>query len=310
MFLNDNAIQILKSKKYKESTITTFDYNVKRIFKDAGFGDTYLGVKLQDYEPIINTIMRYPIKQQKQYIYIIMILFENSKFKRTEILKKYIEFFENVSQDRNNLLTMQEPNISINTSSTIDNLLNIYDDYKNKITNNPENRDLLIKHLIIALYIFLPPLRPQNFINTIFKYYENESQFINMNTIDLDTGIFTIKSGKTMKNGTTMKLQLDDELLNIIINVFNNTQSPFLIPTLTENNQMTQKQFTQLFKKITNGLTPTLLRNIYVSNYIDEHGIRNTKERQEIAHIMGHSVNTQNNIYGKYSLLLHNNSKK
>jgi len=306
MFINQNAVNILKSKNYKESTIITLDYNVKRIFKDAGFGNNYIAVKLQDYNKIIDTIKSYPVKQQKQYIYTIIILFQHGKFNKNKdfILKKYTDFFDSVSEARNNLLTIQQPVNNVDTNSIMRNIKQFFNTYTNEFNNNP-NKSIAIKYLILALYLYLPPLRPQNYINAIFKQYSDTPGYNKMNIIDLDNGLFLIREGKTLRSGQTITIKLSNDIVNIIKEAHMYIESKFLIPMFTEDKPMTQKQFTQVFKDITNGLTPTLLRNVFVSKYIDIHGIENTQKRQQLARIMGHTVQTQNNIYSKYSTLLH-----
>jgi len=303
MFLNENAIKALKDKNYRESSIKTMDYNIKRIFKDAGFENKYIGIKLRDSSKIIDVIKTYPIKQQKQYIYTVMVLFEVSRFKKDSIYEQYSNFFDNVSEKRQNLLTTQQPSQSIDTNDVIGSMYQVYEKYQRLFSETP-TKLIGIKLLITSLYVLLPPARPQVYLNAIYSSYEES--FPLKNVINLDDTTFTIKQGKTMKPGNSVMILLPEQLINIIKNVSKLTKSTHLITELKSNKPMDQKQFTQLFKHIT-GFTPTLLRNVYISKYIDDNGLENTQTRQDLAKFMGNSVGTQNNIYSKYSSRVHSN---
>ena len=315
MFINDRAIEILKKKGYKDSSIKTLDYNIKRIFKDLDVDYGSLRFKT-DAKKIIDIIKSYPAKQQKSYIYSVKIIYDNldKGFKNESVTKLYNDYYVEVSEEYNNLLTMQQPTEQQSIRFiTPDEINEVYEHYKtiydvNKITDDENYIDSL-KYLIVSLYKFIPPLRPQIYLNTTFEEYEEI--YPDLNVIDLDSKTILIKSAKTLKRGKTQILNIPAEVVSLISAIHEKYNTVYLITKLTNVNEpMTNDNFSHLFNNIFfdvigREISPNNIRNSFVSNLIDEKGLTNNDERRKVAKVMQHSVNTQNNIYSKYSRLIH-----
>lgn len=317
MFINDIAIQILKNKGYKDSSIKTIDYNIKRIFKDVFPGKEYGALRFnRSAKQIIDIIETYPEKQRKQYIYAVKMIYDNldKKFKTEAVTKLYNDYFEKVSENYTNLLTMQQPTAQqAERFVTPEEINEVYEHYKtiydvNKITGD-ENYTDDMKYLIISLYKYIPPVRPQTYYNTTFEEYED--QYPELNILDLDSRTILIKSGKTLKAGKVSVLPIPKNVIDLIEYIKNKYNTKYLLTKLGNVNEpLTHQNFSSIFERmfydvIGREISPNNLRNSFVSNLIDTVGLENTKERQQIAKVMGHRVNTQNNIYSKYSSVIH-----
>jgi len=315
MFINDITIQILKNKGYKDSSIKTLDYNIKRIFKQLDVDYNTLRFKT-DAEKIINIIKTYPEKQQKSYIYAVKLIYDNldKKFKTDAVTKLYNDYYTEISEEYTNLLTMQEATSQqlIKQISPIE-FNEVYEHYKtiydvNTITDDENYIDSL-KYLIISLYKYIPPLRPQVYLNSTFE--EFEETYPDLNVIDLDSKTILIKSAKTLKRGKTQVLQIPMPLISLISAIHDKYNTVYLITQLSNVNEpMSNDNFSHIFSRmffdvIGREISPNNIRNSFVSTLIDEKGLTNTDERRKIAKIMGHSTLTQNNIYSKYSTLIH-----
>lgn len=312
MFINDAALSILHSKNYRHSSIITFDNAIKRIFKDTFPGKPYNGLRFKtDSQKIIDTIKSYPEIRQRMYMYCVKLLYNglDTKFKSDDVTKLYNDLYESISYEHNNSTTMLEPTEKQSERFvTTDELNTVYDTYQ-QLYNINDDYESAIKFLIISLYKFMPPLRPQIYINTTFEEYE--PLYPTLNVIDLDSKTILIKSSKMLKGGRTQTINIPDNLINLISAIRTKYNTLYLITKLSdENEQLTESNFSHMFSHmffmvIGRRISPNNIRNSYVSNLIDEHGIANSDERRKIAKIMGHSVNTQNNIYSKYSKLIH-----
>lgn len=317
MFINDTAIQILKNKGYKDSSIKTIDYNIKRIFRDVFPGKEYGALRFNKYaQQIINVIETYPEKQRKQYIYAIKMIYNNldQKFKTDSVTKLYNDYFEKVSENYTNLLTMQQPTAQqAERFVTPEEINEVYEHYKtiydvNKITGD-ENYTDDMKYLIISLYKYIPPVRPQTYYNTTFEEYED--QYPELNIIDLDSRTILIKSGKTLKAGKVNILPIPKNIIDLIEYIKNKYNTKYLLTKLGNVNEpLSHQNFSEIFSRmfkdvIGREISPNNLRNSFVSNLIDTVGLETTPERKRIAKILGNSINTQNNIYSKYSNRIH-----
>jgi integrase len=315
MFINDISVNILKTKGYKESSIKTLDFNIKRIFKALDIDYNVLRFKT-DAQKIIDIIKSYPEKQQKAYIYAVKLIYDNlqAKFKSEAATKLYNDYYEKVSEEYVNLLTMQEATSQqLIRQVSPEEFNEVYEYYKtiydvNKITDD-ENYTDSMKYLIISLYKYIPPLRPQVYLNSTFEEYEET--YPDLNVIDLDSKTILIKSAKTLKRGKTQIIQIPNVLISLISAIHDKYNTVYLITKLSNVNEpMTHDNFSHIFSRmfldvIGREISPNNIRNSFVSDLIDEKGLRTTDERKKIAKLMGHSINTQNNVYSKYSTYVH-----
>jgi integrase len=321
MFINDTVIQILKNKNYKESSIKNVDYAVKRLFKMIyGEKTPYNSLRLSKYpDTFISAIQSLPTNQQKQNIYIINLIYTNlpDKFKNPTTTEKYKSFLDEKNEEYQNLTTMQEPTQKQTERYVTDEEITQVYDYFKSVQEAEKQKGINtyetdIKYLIISLYKFVPPLRPQVYLNTVFE--DKEDDYPDSNVYDVDSKTLLVKQGKTLKKGKVIVIPIPDNVNTLIRYIKNKYNTDYLIGQLTDGNQQMDhtnfsKIFTRMFETVLKKpISPNNIRNSYISNLIDTVGLTNTSQRQKIAKILGNSVSTQNNIYSKYSKLIHGNN--
>jgi len=229
-------------------------------------------------------------------------VYKASRDPKQEILEEYETILKELKKEDKQQNTFKEASAEEQDNTiTKDGLIKLRNDYdelikdtksKNFIKNN-------IRRLVLYLYTELPPLRSQDYINT--KYID-EDEF---NFMDLENSILKIKGGKVQNS--IRNIEIPTELLEVIKQTKENVKSNFLIPKIRDlNSNMKNDTFTHFANNIFGGkkISSTKLRNLFVSDLIDKNANANT--RKNIAKTMGHSIDTQNSVYTKYSKVLHN----
>ena len=141
--------------------------------------------------------------------------------------------------------------------------------------------------------------RGQEFYTTVIN--DNDAP----NNLNLETGVWTIRDYKTEKNYGERTLELSQktcELIKTARTRFHIT-SKYLFTPLKDRSgpPMSQTNFSKFIRRHI-GVGTNHLRNLYVSHKLDEGVSRN--QRQEMAEVMGHGVNTQIMTYSKHAKTL------
>lgn len=332
MFIPDKYVQILSKPVaegglgYKTSSITTLNYNLRKLFFDAfvptgkykGFAATPEGRKdfykrgklivpmLNHTEAIMGAIMTQPEKQRLQYLYVLKVIYDNWEGKDAAIAKYFQSEYDKLKDQRTEVMTMAGP-----TEKEMENTLtdSQYDDvlqkYNEKATEPSATPAILLRRLILALYKYIPPLRPQDYVNTAFK---GEAEAANH--IDLAKNVLVITEGKRTNAENARRIPLPDELVSIIRETKAKLGSKWLIPMATDPNRpMERTAFTHFLQKtfkmenLPANIGATRLRNMKVSKEVDEGA--SAAEIKETAKTMGHSVGTALTVYSKNSEKLH-----
>jgi len=332
MFLTDYFIKVFTTPKpnglgYKASSMETINYNLRKFFYENfalkghysnQYPDTPQGkkafntrAKLFPYylnwkEKVMDGIKALPVTQQAQMLFLIKTIYENWRPQEPEILKFYNDEYEKLKVERNENITLAAPN-----EKQVKNILSEteYDKVFNKYTKEAQNSKepaVLIKWLILGLYKYIPPLRPQDYINTSFKG-EIPNQ---INYIDLTKKEIVIKEGKKTNEKNQRNISIPPELLDIIKKTKSILKSKWLIPMVTDlEKPMQRTAFTKFIQGIFSkeGLPSNIgaarLRTIKVSKMIDEGA--SASQLKETAKIMGHTPGTALTIYSKNSERLH-----
>jgi len=170
-----------------------------------------------------------------------------------------------------------------------------------KINTEKYNSRLHLPYLIICLYSMFIPLRQQDWINT--AVYEDASKEDNKepNYIDLKKKKLIITKYKTENRYGARRIDLPDDLLEIIKHINKLSTSKWLLPSSTDiNKPITSSNFTHTLNHIFNHkISSSLLRKIYISN-LKQDGASLDKLKR-VAKIMGHSLAQSYLIYGKFT---------
>jgi hypothetical protein len=193
------------------------------------------------------------------------------------------------------------------TQKEIDNIIDINyiiqkrDEYKSQLTDNFHTKDAY--YLLLSLYTYLPPLRSEDYYNTVIK---NDNTNLNEdNYYDIEKKQLVLNHYKTSKTHGQRIIDIPNELAEIIKNFHNKSNSNYLICTRTCH-KFDACSFNNMFKRCLNKkVSSSLLRKCFVSNSLDLNV--NAEERIMNAKIMGHTVGVQQLIYSKYSNFLHPN---
>ena len=298
-------------KKYSEGSLKKMKEHLKRIdetiFKKGYFDiDDYL----KDYEKVI--IFIDSTKSQKVLCNTVRQALCFYGVSETHIgYKKYYEYFGQLvekSKDAVNSEVVSFPEFTWSDFEErwkeLDQIVNS----KSKIKNNDYEL-----YLVYSLYYFVPPLRPQDWLDSKIvdlpkgsdvRKYTNEVN----NFIDLTSGQLVVSNYKTFLTHGIRVIELPPNLVKIIKKW--RTLSPFDNLFTTKKGKVIEEQnFSKFWEKLLiNGhkTTPTELRNLFISEKIIDANL-SLPERLKYAYIMGHTLHTQTFYYSKYSKKWHPN---
>jgi hypothetical protein len=177
------------------------------------------------------------------------------------------------------------------------------------------NKDLYLENLkeclVIFLYVFLPPRRND------YKecYYITESKYKKLETKDKNYLVFVHKTNKQYFSFNEYKtystygqqiIDVENKMLKNLLNKNRKMDTSNLMFSNENNNPMSSSEFTRFlntaFLETGKKISSSLLRKIFISNQINIQKVKNNIDKaKNIAYKMGHSLNTQQNIYYKDS---------
>jgi hypothetical protein len=223
-------------------------------------------------------------------------LIKNKEKKLPLDSKKLLDY---VNQDKEN--PFQEPSEKETCNKiSLEYVISKREEYKNKLKKEFTINDTY--YLLCSLYTYLPPLRSQDYYDTIIK--KNDTNVKKDNYYDIETKQLVLNNYKTSKTYGQRVVNFPDVLHKIVVNYHNKSKSPYFICSRT-GNQLDSNTFNKTFGRClrNNHVSSSMLRKCFISQKIDA-GVSAT-ERTEAAKIMGHSVATQNTAYSKFSDMLH-----
>jgi len=292
------------NEKYKETTVDKFTFTIKKVFKEFLKSDKFnmslFKGKSEDFKKWVKDNI--PDNQRHSFSYIVYYFLLIDEKKTGKLDKKRYREINYYFKNAYNPAGKGEEALQNKETITMDELLelrNKYDQLANE-KDNLKDSNTQLGRLLLYLYTEIPPLRSQDYINTIYGDKPNEK---GLNYIDLKKGKIHIVSGKS-KNSIRV-INLTDTLKKIIKITKDRIDTNYLIPRLKNKKEpMSNSNFTHFFNKILGKkISSSKLRNIMASEYFDN-GFT-SEEKAEIAKIMGHSYNTNQQIYTKYSKALH-----
>jgi len=162
-------------------------------------------------------------------------------------------------------------------------------------------------HLLLSLYTFLPPLRGDEYCKTVLRddidtilELPDECKKIGKNILDTKLKRLAIAFSKTNKTYGTRIIEVPIPLIKIITNFSKKYNNTVLLPKLVHgkivNTRMSENDLRLALNKSI-GTTPIMLRKIYISEVVPNLA---PDERKALARIMGHSLEMQEFVYGRF----------
>lgn len=159
-----------------------------------------------------------------------------------------------------------------------------------------------IYYIICSLYLFLEPLRTQDYINTRILSNCKKANLTNTpNYICLKCSHMIIKEFKTDKIHDERIINISTKLNNIIKTFYKKSKYSYLVSSPI-GSQLQQPNFYTLSVEAC-GISTNMMRKVFVSEKLNDNLANNIK-RKESARVMGHKPSTQASAYSKFSVLI------
>jgi len=297
----------------KISTLNIYEKNLNKLSQDINNAEPPSNCKwLEDFDKIMTNINKSKsLHTKKNKINTVVIYLQASKCKQS-IIKKYQDEIVKLSQEITTGYNQNEKNekqlknwLSLSELTEFKN--NLLLDLPKKFTTFDDYKKLM-KYLILETHLELP-LR--NDLVDAQVYEEKDfSKIEEVNTTNYlvlgsKKGYLILNNYKTSGTYGRKKLDLSPELFKIwkkfykIIIQYSNNRYIFI---KEDQNKMTRNEYTKffgsIFKKLGKQISSTMIRHIVVSEKFPVKP-KEMEERQELASIMGHSVNEQQQVYSK-----------
>ena len=287
----------------KDSTLRSY-LNCYNKIKQNVFPDD--DIDINDKDKIFNFLNKEKINNKKVYLNGYIKCIKCFHCCDDELCQKYNEKYFQYCKESEEFRQYKKPsekekdmshNISFDKLTTKRNELKASIINKNLCSNH-------IKYLTLSLYTLYPPLRPSEWCSC--KVYARASRIKKLedNYICLTTHKIVFNDYKTCKSYGKQEFKLPKELIQIIKEIRNLTQSKWLIPKIKNPKQhMSVDAFSKVLSRNC-GCGASFLRKLYISNKIDE-GL-NGEERKELSKRMLHSASTQILTYSRFSEICNN----
>jgi hypothetical protein len=297
----------------KTSTINIYEKNLNKLSQDVNNSEPPSNCKwLEDFDKIMTHINKSKsLHTRKNKINTVVIYLQATKCKLS-IIKKYQDEIVKLSQEITTGYNQNEKNekqlknwLSLAELTEFKNNLlldlpkkfNTFDDYKK-----------LMKYLILETHLELP-LRNDLVDAQVYdeKDFSKIEEVNTTNYLVLGTkkGYLILNNYKTSGTYGRKKLDLSPELFKIwkkfykIIIQYSKNRYIFI---KEDQNKMTRNEYTKffgsIFKSLGKNISSTMIRHIVVSEKFPVKP-KEMEERKELASIMAHSVNEQQQVYSK-----------
>ena len=287
MFIDQETIATLE-RKYKKNTIKTINNSIKKIFVKGLNLSIYDSDKLidkaDDIIKYINSLDKIGVKKTITFN-IIAIIGKNNK--------KYNNLSNGFCKENNRIKLYKKPTKKeINLYKNLEEINNIHISYT---TDNYYN---FIRYVISAFYVYLPPLRGQEFYTLKISDTELDTNYYNTKTNTIN-----INNYKTMDKYGPKQMNIDSELKDILTEWidFNDIKNGDYLLTNSKKNKFTQYSFTKMLWRIFGkGFSVDMLRKVYIVEILRYLNGKEILWRKRLSFIMGHSIITQEFIYSNF----------
>lgn len=307
MFLPDEVIALLELSNFSPTSIRTFDYSVKRLFSMM-YGPLQkfnINKILKDYLTVINTIENSdaPLNSKKMLFHSISNVIKVSGID-TYPAMKILDARDKFSSYVDEMRAFQKKESVIPLDNIYPLIKSTFDDLELSLTDEYDpSKD--VPYIILGFFIYLPPLRSQDYVNTRITSKGLKNNDDKINHINLEKSEMIINEYKTGKKYGQRKIHLPAPLVHILKEYKTKSKNKWLVPKLYGDGSepMTNSAFTHFLNRVLGEKISTAeLRRAYISQEVINKDMKG-KERKNVAKIMAHSTRTQGEIYSKYSKL-------
>jgi len=304
LFMPDSIIAALEAKDFQSVTIKNIDNNIKRVHRLLYGNNAKFDMKklVKDYKKVIKALSSPEIPMTSRKIMyhsignVIKVMGINT-YGAQELIN--VRDLVSTYVDEARKFNKEEPVMPLN--KIYPKVKKTFEELEEQLTEE-FNPKIDIPYIALGFFVFLPPLRAQDYVNTMLMNKTNKE---GQNYINLKEGVMVINEYKTVKKYGTRKILLPPPLLEILKDYKKKSNTKWLIPKMygEKNEPMSVSSFTHLLNRtLDEKISTTELRRAYVSQEVINNDMKG-KERKKTAKTMGHSVATQNEIYSKYSKL-------
>jgi integrase len=305
-FFNQETKQKLieSPKKLKQSTITSYETLLKRLYRDALDKHTFNVALLKTKREKIQTYImgdEINLNIKRNMLNAIINLLNLTRYEGQPIVMKYVKMYRKIADEANKErsykgVSEDEKNNMV-SSEEIDKLFNNYRKVVDALNFDWKN-DLAF--LFFAFLKYLPVLRSQDYVSLVIVRNSKESKNHD-NFINIKESVIVINQYKTVKSHGTRTIDIPNELLKIIVRYYNKSNTNLLFPKKSDPHEsMTVSGFAHFLNGLFGRKVSTqVLRQSYVSELHDSN--IKISQRKKIANVMAHSLETQDKFYGKYS---------
>ena len=305
--------KIKATRDIKDKSIKTYITSLKKIHEKLETSIEFDDLDwLKPINKVVSILNELKLTTRKNYTnsIIVALMTEEDKYKDT--LAAYKEYLGTILSDYNEMVSTQQKSKKENDNwismADLKKLVNKHKrsvkelDLDKKEVWSKSDTQLYQMYMVGILYTEYPPLRNDYSNMEIIteanfkKLKKKENNFLVI--VSRNKKYFSLSSYKTEKQYGNKIIDIDSKL-NTIINkwLVHNTTGYFLVNS--KNTQMSDNSLTKLLNKIfassKKKISSTLIRHIYLTEKYS-----NTQDEMEKdANEMGHSVQTQQNIYVK-----------
>jgi len=300
----------------KESSLNMYNQNLKKLI-----GNIDNIKELHKFEEIKEKIKDKTDNTKRNYYNSIIVLLQTQKTP-SKILRKYESERDELNEkydtiqskgkltekDKKNFVSLNELKEMLNKMKKEISLKRLHKKPLEKFTK--EDKELYDGNFLFNSYLQLPLRNDLADVEIITKNEYNkldDNDKLNKNFLVLQNGkektyFLSLNNYKTNKKYDEKIIQIPKELM-YIYRQYVSKQRPFKYLITTKKGQkVSRNYFTQFLQKISKkyldkSISTTLLRKIILSDKFAELN----KEKEEMAHITGHSVSTMDKVYIKQS---------
>lgn len=283
-----------KTHKYRESTLKNANKVLKRFLSLIKIESTSIDYKLfKDNEQKVkaNLDMKNPTNTTLAIIKAINYLdinndksFESEKKNLTQYMKFRYKMSSSKWEDR--FKTLEE----------LQQILVNYGDQKKQVS--------LSKKLLAILYLYIPPLRPQDYTSLIISdiHLKNKNH---INIITWEIYLFHFKTSENFIERVLSVPKFVQECIKRLIQKEDLKIGNFLLYNDNKNEMKPESVSIALGSIYGNKACPSFFRNLYVTefyHYLEENikdPLKILLEKNRLAYIMGHSTGVQKETYSK-----------
>lgn len=295
----------------RQISINTYLNSYRRICREALKNENPSIEELSNTKKIMSYIYGDGIKMNNKFNLIngflhIIKYIDGYPQNKLETIKKE---FKELSQMKSKMMDYRDANETEKENHiSFKEIIELRESKKKELENNYTLANH-IQYVILCLYTFLPPLRNQDYSNTQLYYNCKKLKKKSPNYLCLTCKKLIITEYKTSVSHGKREIDIPNELLEILEDYKDKTETVYLLPSLTSiNKKMSETNLSHVLNVILKKkVSSTMLRRIFISENISKW---NADDRKKISNIMGHSVGQQVITYTIFNDDLHNNNNK